>query len=154
MIIPAGTTAATHTPWPLSVSMAPMAALPTAPSIARGYTANVLVSWGMRRVSDLAQLVVSELITNAVTASAGEDGPIQIDGRAAAVRLVLQSDHQRLVIEVYDQVAGQPVIREATKDKEGGRGLLVVAQTARQWGWNPLVGQHGKVVWAELRDGG
>jgi len=108
----------------------------------------------MRRVSDLAQLVVSELITNAVTASKTPNGPLHIDGRAAAVRLVLQSDRQRLVVEVYDQAPGQPVIREASKDMEGGRGLLVVAQSARQWGWNRLVGQHGKVVWAELSNVG
>jgi len=104
----------------------------------------------MSALADLAGLVVSELVTNAVRASTVRGGPLYIDGRVAVVRLVLLSDRSRLVAEVYDQVPGFPVIREPRPDAEGGRGLLVVAQSARQWGWNPLIGQHGKVVWAEL----
>ena len=152
MIIPAGTTASQRTAWPLACSMPPMAALPTAPGAARGYTDNALASWGMSALSDLAELVSSELVTNSVKASTDRQtqGPVYIGGRVAVVRLVLLSDRQRLVIEVYDQAPGQPVIREPTRDSEGGRGLLVVAQMSQQWGWNPLVGQHGKVVWAEL----
>lgn len=152
MIIPAGTTAAPRTAWPLACSMPPMAALPTAPGAARGYTENALASWGMSVLSDLTALVVSELVANAVKASTAQGGPVYIDGRVAVVRLVLLSDRRSVVAEVYDQVPGQPVIHEAGADAESGRGLLVVAQTARQWGWNPLVGQHGKVVWAQVAD--
>lgn len=150
MIIPAGTTAAPRTAWPLACSMPPMAALPTAPGAARGYTENALASWGMSALSDLTALVVSEMVTNAVEASTVQGGPVYIDGRVAVVRLVLLSDRRSVVAEVYDQVPGQPVIREASATTESGRGLLVVAQLSRQWGWNPLIGQHGKVVWAEL----
>ena len=151
MIIPAGTTAAPRTAWPLSCSMPPMAALLSAPGAARGYTANALASWGMSALSDLAELVVSELVTNAVKASTlPAGGPVYVGGRVAVVRLVLLSDGSRLVAEVYDQAPGAPVIRDPAKDSEGGRGLLVVAQLSRRWGWNPLVGQRGKVVWTEL----
>jgi hypothetical protein len=153
MIIPAGTTgtAVSRRPaWPLSCSMPPMAALATAPAAARGYTGNVLASWGMSALADTAELIVSELVTNAVKASAVQGVPIYIDGHVAVVRLVLLSDRRRVIAEVYDQAPGMPVIREPRADSEGGRGLLVVAQSTRQWGWNPLVGQHGKVVWAEL----
>jgi hypothetical protein len=72
------------------------------------------------------------------------------DVEQALAYLELLSDGSRLVAEVYDQAPGMPVIREARLDAEGGRGLMVIAQASRQWGWNPLVGQHGKVVWAEL----
>jgi hypothetical protein len=152
MIIPAGTTASQRNAWPLAGSMPPMAALLSAPAAARGYVANVLASWGMGGLSDVTELIVSELVANAVNASTDRitRGPVYIAGRVAVVRVVLLSDRRRVVAEVYDQAPGVPVIREARSDAESGRGLLVVAQTARQWGWNPLVGQHGKVVWAEL----
>lgn len=77
-------------------------------------------------------------------------GPVYIGGRVAVVRLVLLSDRRSVVAEVYDQVSGQPVIRESGAESESGRGLLVVAQLSRQSGWNPLAGQHGKVVWAQV----
>ena len=104
----------------------------------------------MSALADLAGLVVAELVTNAVKASTGQDGPVYIGGRVAVARLVLLSDGSRLVAGVYDQAPGMTVTREPRADGEGGRGLLAAARPARQWGWNPLVGQHGKVARAEL----
>lgn len=150
MIIPAGATAAPRTAWPLSCSMPPMAALLTAPGTARAYVGNVLSSWRVSGLSDVAELVVSEMVTNAVEASTVQGSPLYFGGRVATVRLTLLSDRRRLVAEVYDQAPGEPVIREAKSDSESGRGLLVVAQLSLRWGWSPLHAQHGKVVWAEL----
>ena len=151
MIIPAGMAAAPRTAWPLSCSMPPMAALVTAPGTARAYLASVLSSWNLAALTDEGQAVVSELVSNAVEASTVAGRPMYLGGRVAVVRLALLSDRSRLVAEVYDQAPGMPVIRKPPSDSESGRGLLVVAQLTRgRWGWSPLHGQPGKVVWAEL----
>jgi Histidine kinase-like ATPase domain len=151
MIIPAGMTVAPRTAWPLSCSMPPMAALVTAPGTARAYLASVLANWNLASLTGDGQAVVSELVSNAVEASTIAGRPVYLGGRIAVVRLALLSDGSRLVTEVYDQAPGQPVIREPTSDSEAGRGLLVITQLTRgRWGWSPLHGQPGKVVWAEL----
>ncbi len=150
MIVPAGTAVAPRTAWPLSCSMPPMAALVTAPGTARAYLASVLASWNLAALTGDGQAVVSELVSNAVEASTVAGHPLYLGGCVAVVRLALLSDRSRLVIEVYDQAPGEPVIRVPRPDSENGRGLLVVAQLTRRWGWSPLHGQPGKVVWAEL----
>ena len=55
----------------------------------------------------------------------------------------------RLLVEVWDQAPGIPVLREAAGDEESGRGLILVNAISEKWGWNPAEGQPGKVVWAE-----
>ena len=55
--------------WPLRSSLPPLGPFPTAVSCARAHAAQVMCEWGMRSVADTVELVVSELMTNAVTAS-------------------------------------------------------------------------------------
>jgi anti-sigma regulatory factor (Ser/Thr protein kinase) len=137
--------------WPLSSAMPPAGALPTAAGMARAHVRSVLASW--RVDSDTIatfELIVSELVANAVSASTGEDGrPLYGPGGMLVVEVRLYSDGTRLLAEVWDQAVGSPVIRQATNLDESGRGLLMIRALGAEWGWWP--DGDRKCVWAEMR---
>ncbi|MFJ8233115.1 ATP-binding protein [Streptomyces sp. NPDC094448] len=99
-----------------------------------------LAGWGLSAIEDLAALVLSELVTNAVRygAAAGR----QIETRCARTPGGLR-------IEVHDTGDGRPSLRMPAPDADGGRGLWLVAELADRWGVENRVGP-GKYVWAEL----
>ncbi|MGV9345607.1 SpoIIE family protein phosphatase [Streptomyces spiralis] len=101
---------------------------------ARHRAADQLAEWGLEGLVDSTQLIVSELVTNAVRHSTG---PI-------VLRLIR---HQVLTCEVFDADVGSPRVRRARAVDENGRGLFLVAQLSRRWGARWVSG--GKVVWAE-----
>ena len=137
--------------WPLSVHL-PLGALPTAVPCARGYTRAILDEWNLAGLADAAELVVSELMTNSVQATADKDGrPRYGDAGLPVVHLRLASDRVRFRAEVWDSVARVPAARQAEPDEEGGRGLALVEALSDRWGWTTVPGWPGKVVWAELR---
>lgn len=138
--------------WPLSSALPPMGALLHVPAIARAHVGTMLTSWQLARLTDVAELVVSELVTNAVEASTGPDGlPVYVLGRMPVVRVAVLSDGVRALIEVFDQAPGRPELRHADRYAESGRGLFTVhTLTGGSWGWHPVQGQHAKCVWAEL----
>nr|WP_310716038.1 SpoIIE family protein phosphatase [Streptomyces lydicus] len=111
--------------------------LPDAVMHARRFTARTLRSWGVTEEVDVALLVVSELVTNAIAHTQGE---VQLD-------LTLAAD--RLRIAVNDASPRTPV-KPASVDWEatGGRGLLLVEAMSSSWGSVPLSG--GKQVWSEI----
>ncbi|WP_344069178.1 ATP-binding protein [Streptomyces crystallinus] len=88
-------------------------------------------------VSDVAVLLVSELVTNSLRYASGPIG----------VRMV-RHDPGALLVEVSDPLPEEPVERDAGPDDEGGRGLQLVACSARRWGTRR--GRTGKTVWFEL----
>jgi PAS domain S-box-containing protein len=106
----------------------------TAVRSARHMAARQLTEWGLEGLQDPTQLIVSELVTNAVRRSTGPIG----------LRLV---HHHVLTCEVFDTDANSPRLRHATSDDENGRGLFLVAQLSHRWGARPVAG--GKVIWAE-----
>ena len=118
------------------------APLPTAVPCARLHVVHVLHEWGLRDLGGDAQMVVSELITNAIDASTllPERPPVSL-------RLLLTG--KSLVIEVWDHSPLDLEPREADADDECGRGLTVVAALSDRWGWE-RTGHDRKVVWAEL----
>jgi anti-sigma regulatory factor (Ser/Thr protein kinase) len=139
--------------WPLSSAMPPMGALLSAPGAARGYVRRVLTEWHLSAVADDCALVVSELVTNALIAYAGPGGgPRYVDGRLPLIRVCIVSDARHVVIEVYDEAAGVPGIRDIDPETdEPGHGLhMVQTLTSGQWGWTPQHGKPGKCVWAAL----
>jgi serine phosphatase RsbU (regulator of sigma subunit)/anti-sigma regulatory factor (Ser/Thr protein kinase) len=91
--------------------------------------------WGLSELIFSAELLASELVTNAVRYAQGQIG----------LRLVLEGG---LVIEVLDDSAALPRLRHPDDDEERGRGLQVVSQVASRWGARRAV--SGKVVWCEL----
>jgi hypothetical protein len=128
-----------------------MGAMVSVPAIARAHVAVTLTTWQLGSLAEVGELVVSELVTNAVEASTGADGlPLYVLGRMPLVRVAVLSDGVRVVIEVFDQAPGKPVLKRVGSDAEAGRGLFTVNALTRQWGWHPVQGQHGKCVWAEL----
>lgn len=128
--------------WALRSSL-PLGPIPTAVPCARAHTTQVLWEWGMAEMSDTAELIVSELITNAITASrALDDGP-------SPIRFWILSDKKRVLILVWDASPNPPVRMQSAADAEGGRGLMLVDAISTQWAWYPVADKiEGKVVWA------
>ncbi len=142
--------------WPLVSELGPVGALPTAPGLARGFAGATLGNWGLGGLTDLTQLLVSELATNVVRAALGTDGNPAYDreGRLPLLWIRLLSDGSRLVIEVWDSlpaVFGAPVARHPEPDEESGRGLEIIETLAEDWGWETVEGWAGKKVWAVLK---
>lgn len=94
-------------------------------------------------LADTAELLVSEIMTNAVRIT-------QAEARNAPVRLWLLADRIRLLILVWDASPLPPVRMSTTSaDAENGRGLLLVETLSTRWDF--FTHQHGgKVVWAAL----
>jgi anti-sigma regulatory factor (Ser/Thr protein kinase) len=124
-------------PWPLSTSLE-LAALDSAVLCARKHARLISAEWGLREMAGTIELVTSELMTNAVRASAGLPSPV--------VRMWLVSDGRSMVIRVQDRSGHLPRQAEESLYAERGRGLLLVSSLSRQWG----VDRHppGKIVWA------
>ena len=84
-------------------------------------------SWGLEEVAFATELVVSELVTNAIRYGTGP------------IRLRLLHDRDSLICEVADGSSTSPHLRRAATTDEGGRGLFLVAQFAAALG-HPLHG--------------
>lgn len=123
-----------------------LAPLPTAVACARLHAVHVLHEWGLRELADDTALIVSELITNAVDASA-------VLPERPPVTLRLLATEAGLMIEAWDQSPSDLQPRAVGDDAESGRGLTVVAALSTRWGCE-RTGYRRKVVWAELIRGG
>ncbi|WP_327412299.1 SpoIIE family protein phosphatase [Streptomyces sp. NBC_01233] len=109
---------------------------PTAAARARELTEATLTRWGLEEVAFTAELVVSELVTNAYRYGGG-----------TPVTLRLIRDRS-LICEVSDSSSTAPHLRRARTTDEGGRGLFLVAQLTERWGTR--YSRNGKTVWTEL----
>ncbi|GHI09554.1 SpoIIE family protein phosphatase [Streptomyces cellostaticus] len=126
--------ARTHALDPRRIATWDLPADPALVSEVRAAALRQLADWGLDEAAFAAELMLSELVTNAIRHGAG---PIR-------VRLL----HDRtLICEVSDTSNTAPHLRRAATTDEGGRGLFLVAQLAQSWGtrYNP----QGKVIWAE-----
>ena len=136
--------------WALSTSL-PLGALPGATPCARLHARAVLVEWGLRELAEAAELIVSELVTNAVRASTTPDGHPRYDGAGMPVVVLrMASDRIKLLIEVWDSIPGAPAAGHPGPEDEGGRGLMLVEAMCARWNWQSVTDWPGKVVWAEL----
>lgn len=102
---------------------------------ARRLVRQSLAGWGLSEIEDSVELLISEVVTNAV----------RYAERPVTVRL-LHTDVLRC--EVGDDVPQLPRLRQAGPADEGGRGLYLVQRLARQWGATRL--STGKLVWFEV----
>lgn len=107
---------------------------PAAVAGARRKASEQLTAWGLDEAAFITELVVSELVTNAIRYGRP---PIQL-------RLIRD---RSLVCEVSDGSSTAPYLRRARLFDEGGRGLLLVAQLAERWGTRHS--REGKTIWAE-----
>jgi serine/threonine-protein kinase RsbW len=135
----------------LRLSALDLGALPRAVPSARLHTKVVLTAWGLAGLVESAELVVSELVTNAVTATeAAPDGGVP---QPVRLRLSARMDGQRInavQVEVWDAVSALPKPgRDTPPDEPGGWGLVLVESVSERWGSYSTHG-GGKVVWALL----
>jgi hypothetical protein len=121
---------------------------PTAPRRARRHTVEFARRWGLDTVVDPAELLVSELMTNAFEASRSCATPRRQNPALAAapLQLRLAVEHGRLRIEVRDHNPHLPVPDDPQPYEERGRGLLLVESFSVRWGCHRLP-RGGKAVW-------
>ncbi|MFF4403005.1 SpoIIE family protein phosphatase [Streptomyces sp. NPDC001262] len=107
---------------------------PAAVARVRNAATRRLAEWGLEELSFTTELILSELITNAVRYA------------ASPIRLRVLRGHS-LVCEVSDASSTAPHLRYAATTDEGGRGLFLVAQLADRWGTRYTA--TGKIIWSE-----
>jgi hypothetical protein len=125
--------------WPLQ-SFLELGPFPGAVPCARLHARQMLWEWGVDASGESTELVVSELVTNAVQASRAI---------GAAVRMWLVCDWDDVVVFVWDASSQPPVLADPGEDAENGRGLLLVEAVSERWGHFGYDGA-GKVVWAVI----
>jgi PAS domain S-box-containing protein len=139
-------------------------ATPEAVGPVRRHIVGVLSRWGLDEQAELAELLVSELVTNSVRhavqhsshfAPAGLGNPLRLDpgddvpaAVAPRIELAMRVGARALWVEVHDPDVRLPRLRLADTDDEGGRGLYLVDALADRWGARPT--GDGKIVWFEL----
>ncbi|MGD3110815.1 SpoIIE family protein phosphatase [Streptomyces sp. YGL11-2] len=101
---------------------------------AREMAAAQLAEWGLAELEFTTELVVSELVTNAIRYGSG---PIRL-------RLILE---HTLICEVCDGSSTSPYLRHPRTTDEGGRGLFLISQFTHRWGTRYTT--DGKIIWAE-----
>lgn len=103
-------------------------------SRARAMADRQLETWDLAEIAPVTELIVSELVTNAIRYGRS---PIQL-------RLI---NDRTLTCEVSDAASTSPHLRLAAATDEGGRGLFMIAHLADAWGtrYTPT----GKTIWAE-----
>ncbi|CAG7652253.1 SpoIIE family protein phosphatase [Streptomyces bryophytorum] len=109
---------------------------PAAVGTVRNGANDQLAAWGLDELSFTTELILSELVTNAIRYATG---PID-------VRLLLD---RSLICEVADTSSTSPHLRYAATTDEGGRGLFLVAQLGERWGTRYT--KAGKIIWVEQR---
>lgn len=114
-----------------------------APGESRRFTRETLAGWGLGELSEVAELLVSEMVTNAV-GHAASGGAVVMCRTDSGIR-----------VEVSDSGAGEVRPRSAEPHDVGGRGMAIVATLSSRWGvtTESADGAAAKTVWFELDDG-
>jgi Histidine kinase-like ATPase domain len=136
--------------WPL-LSHVELRALPASARSARLHTKSILCRWCLGGLADTAELLVSEIVTNAVRASTPVAPQQRETGqapRAQLLRFWLISDSRSVLIQVWDSDHHSPIRKDVGPDAEAGRGLVLIETLSTQWGWYAADGPGGKIVWA------
>jgi anti-sigma regulatory factor (Ser/Thr protein kinase) len=122
--------------WPHTTALA-LAPLATAPACGRLHARHILHEWLLGHLADDAGLLISEMLTNAISAFRDP------------VCLRLLADREQLIIEVWDSAPDNPQPRIADYADESGRGMAVIEAIAHRWGVQ-RISDSKKLVWAEL----
>lgn len=120
-----------------------LAAVPSAVPWARRHVWSVAAACGRPDLSDTAELLASEMITNAVQ----EYDRLGLS-RTPVVRLWVTSDRRSLVLYVWDASGSVPVLQEPGPGDDTGRGLMIIDALSADWGCYRE--GKGKIVWARI----
>jgi anti-sigma regulatory factor (Ser/Thr protein kinase) len=101
-----------------------LAAGPAAAGQARSQVRAAITAWDAPVDCDLAVLLTSELVTNAIRHESGE-----------TITLVISCSAERLRVDVHDTSPALPMLQDVPPDTETGRGLMLVATLAEEWGF-------------------
>ena len=112
----------------------------SSPATTRNFVERTARGWGFGDVADVAELLVSEVVTNAIE-HGRSGGLVQVIALPAGLR-----------VEVSDRSTDPPELRNPSPAEPTGRGLAIVSDLARRWGVD--LRRDGKTVWFELDDVG
>lgn len=129
-----------------AVASRPLNPIPEAARTARRFVRDLLTCWGLDYLSDDAELIIAELVVNAVRHGLRTASAIA----PAALRLCMLRRAGEVMLAVTDPSSEAPQPRAPGWSGESGRGLQIVSALSYIWGWSPIEG-HGKAVWAVLR---
>ena len=141
-----------------AVTSRPLNPVPEEARTARQFVRELLTCWDLGYLSDDAELIIAELVVNAVrhglrtaphAVVAGAHGAPGVAG-GSALRLCLLRRVGEVMLAVTDPSNEAPTPRATGWMGESGRGLQIVGALSYVWGWSPMEGR-GKAVWAVLR---
>jgi hypothetical protein len=137
-----------------AVTSRPLSPVPEEARNARHFVRELLTCWGLGHLSDDAELIIAELVGNAVRhgmpQSAARLLPSAPD--ATGLRLCLLRRIGEVMLAVIDPSDEAPEPKTLSYNGESGRGLQIVGALSYVWGWSPIEGR-GKAVWAVLKYG-
>jgi hypothetical protein len=111
----------------------------------------LLTCWGLGYLTDDAELIIAELVGNAVRHGLRTAPQVIAAGaEPSALRLCLLRRMGEVMLAVTDPSDEAPTPRPPSFTGESGRGLQIVGALSYVWGWSPIEG-HGKAVWAVLK---
>jgi anti-sigma regulatory factor (Ser/Thr protein kinase) len=132
-----------------AVTTRALSARPEEARTARHFVRELLSCWGLEAMTDDAEMIIDELVVNAVLHATRIDGIRP--GAPSVLRLCMLRRVGEVMLAVVDPGNEAPVPRQPDWTGESGRGLQIVGALSHVWGWSPIAG-HGKAVWAVLRD--
>jgi anti-sigma regulatory factor (Ser/Thr protein kinase) len=138
-----------------AVTSRTLSARPEEARNARRFVRDLLTCWGLEALADDAEMIVDELVVNAVLhgtrAGLTRGGPAPGSDGMTVLRLCVLRRAGEVMLAVVDPGNETPMPRRPDRGGESGRGLQIVSALSHVWGWSPIAG-HGKAVWAVLRD--
>jgi hypothetical protein len=132
-----------------AVTGCPLSPVPEEARNARLFVRELLTCWGLAYLSDDAELIVAELVGNAVRHGLPTAAAVP-HGGGQPIRLCLLRRIGEVMLAVTDPSDEAPAPQAASSDGESGRGLQIVGALSYVWGWSPIEG-CGKAVWAVLK---
>jgi hypothetical protein len=135
-----------------AVTSRPLSPVPEEARTARHFVRELLGCWGLGYLSEDAEMIIAELVGNAVRhgmRTAPVKFPLGGAGRPA-IRLCLLRRVGEVMLAVTDPSGEAPAPQAPGSEGESGRGLQIVGALSYVWGWSPIEGR-GKAVWAVLK---
>jgi hypothetical protein len=135
-----------------AVTSRPLSPVPEEARTARQFVRELLTCWGLGQLTDDAELIIAELVVNAIRhGMRTAPRPVPTGPFApSALRLCMLRRVGEVMLAVTDPSDEAPIPQAPGWSGESGRGLQIVGALSYVWGWSPIEG-HGKAVWAVLR---